>query len=570
MRTRKFDIIYFTFMIFLTCSCHDLDLYPTTSCPTEDWYNTVEEIEMSCNEMYLLKYWAKDGEDNTDWTDDTINRNLLTSTENGTINGMSSMVYAMWSRLYAMVAQTNTIIEKADSLSQISSSAKLSQLEGEAYFFRAVAYGQLAIRFGDLPYYRKNTDEATALKLGRTGKSTVMKYVYEDFDSAVAKLPEQNEELTRVTKYVALAFESRIALYNGDWSKAAETAKRVIDAKVFTLDHDYANLFYQKTITDSEFIFVIQRSVALNKDYQDEDVTRNYLIRNADGWASINPSWELMASYTCTDGQTIDTSPLFDAHNPFNHRDPRLSMTIVPFGEDFLGFIYDPSPSAIYTTQTETGEKFINKDSRVNDQYASYNGLVWKKGIDKSWTENGMKVGGPRIIMRFAEVLLNYAEAKIEMKDIDQSVIDAMNTVRARAYGVDKSETTKYPAFTILSQKEMRKQLRIERRMELAGENMRYADIIRWKTAEVVMNRKNYGIIYPSSECLAKVVDTGNWFWPYAPQIDNNGCPNFSQMESSGYAQVLSERKWDNREYLWPIPTVEIQTNPNIEQNPGY
>jgi len=152
-----------------------------------------------------------------------------------------------------------------------------------------------------------------------------------------------------------------------------------------------------------------------------------------------------------------------------------------------------------------------------------------------------------------------YAEAKIELNEIDATVIDAMNSVRARAYGVDKAQTTSYPAFTILSQTDMRKQLRMERRMELAGENLRFADLIRWRLAEVVMKQKQYGMLYPATECLTKVVNTGNWFWPITPDIDENGCPDFTKMEATGLIQVLSQRQWDNRQYLWPIPSKDIQ-----------
>ena len=77
-----------------------------------------------------------------------------------------------------------------------------------------------------------------------------------------------------------------------------------------------------------------------------------------------------------------------------------------------------------------------NNDARVNAQFASYNGLLWKKGIDETWLENGKDVDPDKIIIRYADVLLMYAEAKIELNQIDQSVLDAINRVRARAFGV--------------------------------------------------------------------------------------------------------------------------------------
>ena len=235
-----------------------------------------------------------------------------------------------------------------------------------------------------------------------------------------------------------------------------------------------------------------------------------------------------------------------------------------------MGYVYDPSPEATTVLDVKSGKQVYNNDTRINKQYASFNGLVWRKGVSDSWIDNGYKGENPNIKMRYADVLLMYAEAKIELNQIDQSVIDAMNTVRARAYGVDKSETTRYPAFTIQSQTEMRKQIRIERRMEMAGEHMRYPDIIRWKIAGTVMSKKNYAPLYPATDCLEKVVKTGNWFWPVTPDIDENGCADFTKLEQTGLVMVLSQRVWDDRQYLWPIPETEIEINSNMTQNPGY
>jgi hypothetical protein len=355
-----------------------------------------------------------------------------------------------------------------------------------------------------------------------------------------------------------------------DWATAAEAAKAVMDLGMYKLHPSYSDLFLSGTRTSPEFIFFIPRSLEYYGYYLSSSAVRNNLIRNAGGWAASNPTWDLFASYTCTDGLPIDESPLFDSHNPFKNRDPRCSMTIIPFGENFLGYEYNPSPAAAQIMNYNTGKMVKNNDSRINAQYASFNGLVWKKGIDKSWTENGLQVAPQKVIMRYADVLLMYAEAKIELNQIDQSVLDAMNTVRARAYGVDKSATDKYPAFTSKDQSMLRYQLRVERRMEFAKENRRFSDIMRWRLSEIVMNRKNYGMIYPAKDCLTKIVNTGEWFWPFAPDIDENGTPDFTRLEQAGKIQAFSQRQWDNRQYLWPIPTSEIQINTNMAQNEGY
>ena len=202
--------------------------------------------------------------------------------------------------------------------------------------------------------------------------------------------------------------------------------------------------------------------------------------------------------------------------------------------------------------------------------YTSFNGLIWKKGIDETWLANGMDVDPDKIIIRYADVLLMYAEAKIELNEIDQSVLDAINQVRARAYGVDISATDSYPAVTEKDQNKLRKILRTERRMELAYEGLRYMDLIRWRLASKALTNKSYGLLYPSSLLIEKVTSQGGWFWPSTPQIDEDGIPDFSAMESAGQIAVLSQRLWNDRQYLWPIPTKEILINENLKQNEGY
>jgi hypothetical protein len=218
----------------------------------------------------------------------------------------------------------------------------------------------------------------------------------------------------------------------------------------------------------------------------------------------------------------------------------------------------------------KTGKMVTNQDTRANAQYTSFNALLWKKGIDDSWVDNKQKVESDYIEIRYAEVLLTYAEAMIELNKIDESVLEAINSVRARAYGVKSSETDKYPAVTARDQKSLRQTVRLERRVEFAKEGLRYMDLIRWKLATKALNTKNYGILYPADILRDKVTSKGLWFWPTTPQIDEDGIADFSAMEKEGLIQVLSQRKWDERQYLWPIPTSEIIINENMKQNPGY
>lgn len=553
----------------LLTSCYDLDLSPLAQGSSENWYSTETEIEMALKDGYRDEFWPQDKEE---WTDDYVYRETNSALINGTFNGQDGSVTSLWSNQYKAIARANTILanmEKAQSLG--ISQTKIDQFTAEALFLRASMYSRLISHFGDVVYVTEVVDIDEAFRIGRTAKSEIVPKVYEDFDKAAAVLPlaYSGSSAQRATKGAALALKARFALYMGDWQIAADAAKACMDLNKYKLHADYADLFLSTTRNAEESIFLLPRSIT-DKVTLGGGIVLNTISRNPGGWAAMDPSWDLLAAYTCTDGLPVDESPLFDSHDPFKNRDPRCTATIVPFGTRHLGFDYDPHPEALEVMNYNTGKMQKNNDTRANAQYASFNGLIWKKGVDETWLENGKDVDPDKIIIRYADILLIYAEAKIELNQIDQSVLDAMNSVRARAYGVDKSATDNYPAITATGQAELRRTLRLERRMEFAYEGLRYMDIVRWQLAEKALSNKSYGLLYPASLLIEKVTSKDGWFWPTTPQIDEDGIPDFSAMEKAGQIAVLSQRSWNNRQYLWPIPTKEILINENLKQNPGY
>ena len=523
---------------------------------------------MAVNDAYRDAFWPVDENGwSSDWSDDLSYREQLTPFQNATLNGQDGTVTSLWASQYKLISRMNGVILKADrAIAGGGSETVIKAYVAEAHFQRASAYAKLSQKFGDVPLVTDDIDIEKGKQMGRTPLSEVKQFVYDEYDKAIADLPTSYSSVKRATKGAALALKARYALYMGDYALAEAAAKAVIDLGVYSLHKDYRDLFLPKTKNAEESIFVIPRSI----EFKSSMDTRNYLSRNHGGWAAIVPTWDHLAAYLCTDGLPIDESPLFDPHDPFKNRDPRLSMNVVPFGENFLGIEYNPHPEALEVMDHNSGSKIKNNDNRANAQYASYTGLIWKKGMDEAAKENAYLIDPDKIIIRYAEVLLMYAEAKIEQNKIDQSVLDAINEVRARAYGVDKSEVDKYPAVTTTDQKQLRSIVRVERRMEFPMEGLRYMDLIRWKLMDVVMSKKRYMMLYPSSLLIEKVVKTGDWFWPFAPDIDENGIADFSKMEQTGKIVSLAEKKWDDRQYLWPIPTTEILINDNMKQNPGY
>lgn len=551
------------------CSCSKLDLYPLDTGSNDSWYKTEDQMVMSIRGLYRTVFWPLD---NDYWADDHQSRSNLNIITGGTINGESSEVKNRWQNCYKAIARANTILANLDNAQERLgiSEEKVRLYRAQTLVARAAQYCILTTYFGDVVYVDKEISIEEAFRMGRTDKSEILEKVYADLETAAADLPvSYTGSVELATRGAALAIKARYALFNGEWQIAADAARRCMDLGVYELYPDFSKLFLASTAHASENILSWPRSVDLDITLDPGNVM-GYCTRNRGGYASEYPSWELFCSFLCRDGKPIDESPLFNPHKPFENRDPRCAATIAEFGTEHLGVIYDPNPYSFNVMNNITGKQIKNLDCNSNSMYASFNGLVRKKGVDEDWVNNQtFKVAPDYVFIRYAEVLLIYAEAKIELGQIDASVLNAINSVRARAYGVQLSQTSAYPAVTALGQDEMRRIVRLERRMELAYEGLRYMDLLRWKLAEKALNQPNYGLL--DNAGLKKLCDDGNWFFAYVPEIDEDGIADFSRLYEDGLCKIISKRNFDaSKNYLWPIPSQEVLTNPFLGQNDNY
>lgn len=527
---------------------------------------------MSLDYLYDMKFWDSnptltsviDPRWLDSWSDDLTCRDRLNTMTNGSLDGNSAYVVEAWGRYYEAIATANLVMERLENPSGAIQQATLKQYIGEARFVRAVQYSKLIFHWGDVPYVEKNVTIEEAFRLGRTPKSEILQKIFADFDYAAENLPASYSGRKYATKGAALALKARIALFMGEYAVARDAAKACMDLKVYELYPDFEQLFLSRTKYSVETIFAIPRSVSLNLYVPYWGTTYEPLSRIR-GAAYIQPSWDLFSSFLCTDGLPIDKSPLYNPRKPFENRDPRCTATIVEHGTMFGYWKYEPHPDTMTVVDVTTGQAVANTNNRAVIQWGSFNGLAWKKGIDLAWYSTGNLIDPDHVIIRYADVILMYAEAMIELGTIDQTVLDAMNKVRARAY-----KNGSYPEITAGSQAELRKILRVERRMEFAFEARRYADIIRWRLAEKVLNDKDYGLLDPD-ELRQKVVRQGLWFLPGIPAIDEDGTSDFSNLYDRGLIKLLSVRSFDkSKHYLWPVPTKELLINSNLTQNPGY
>lgn len=574
---KVYHILFIFTTVCLWSSCANLDLDPLDTGSRDSWYSSEDEIQRSIGGLYRTVFFTLNGNESTidysPWSDDNQSRASLNFITGGTINGESDQVKKRWQNGYKAIARANILLEKLEDANSVGISEEKKQLyRAQTLFVRATQYAILTSLFGDVVYIDKEISIDEAFEMGRTDREEVMENVYKDLDEAAHYLPETyGTQREFATKGAAYAIKARYALYNEDWELAAQAAKKCMDLQIYELHPDFEELFIASTHHAKENILSWPRSVEL-KNYLDVGAAISYCPRNRGGYASEYPSWELFCSFLCTDGLPIDESPLFDPQNPFKNRDPRCTATIVEFGTEHVGVIYNPNPNISRVWSAIAGKEITNLDCKTGSQYASYNGLLRKKGVDELWINDGtFKVDPDFVFIRYGEVLLTYAEAKIEANDIDQSVLDAINQVRARAYKKDYAAATGYPKVTTQDRDKLRQIVRIERRMELAFEgSIRYMDIIRWKLAEKVLNLPNYGLL-DKDELINKVVNKNKWFFPYTPEIDEDGIADFTPMYNEGLIKIIVQRNFDTaKNYLWPIPSQEIITNPNLGQNDNY
>jgi len=225
-------------------------------------------------------------------------------------------------------------------------------------------------------------------------------------------------------------------------------------------------------------------------------------------------------------------------------------MTIAVPGSIYLGFQFETHPDSLRVWNYNVSPPVRVNNTDATNTYATFTSYLWRKWTnieDLGFTQENE---GDIILMRYADLLLMYAEAKIEANDIDDSVYEALNAVRNRVGMPSVPEGS--------SQDYLRSVVRRERKVELAMEGRRLFDIRRWRIAEEVMNGPRYG--NSKTDLLVS-----------PPTLDENTTPDYSGIANKDILRVVETMVFDpEKHYLWPIHPVEIQTNPALKQNPKW
>ncbi len=484
---------------FCLSSCDEsfLDTVSTDTYNDATWWQTENQVISTINGCYtVLRNDQLYG--TTAFREENISPNSYSMGGDSPVDvgnhnaGNDNRFLNKWGANYQGIGRVNYLLGNIDKV-QMDQALK-DRIKAEAYFLRGLFYFNLVNYYGGVPLILNQPDFTTQGSLPRNTREEVLNQILTDLNNAASVLPQSytGANKGRATKGAAMALKARVLLYEGRWSEAAEAAKAVIDLKEYSLFPDYRGLFYLENEGNKEVIFDVQYLVP---EYNNSfDIIIELQI-------NVAPTLDLVNSYLMSDGNTTLQSPLFDPSKPYENRDSRLHKTIVIPGYMFRGSIVNN------TKYFSTGYGF--------KKYTTYKDNVAQPSI--SYSEINF------IVLRYADILLMYAEAQNEASGPDLSVYEAVNQVRDRAGMPD------IPVG--LTKDQMRTALRLERRIELAGESLYYHDIRRWRTAEFVMNGE---------------------------VLNSKGA-------------VVQRRTFNaQRDYLWPIHSTIIQENPALEQNPGY
>lgn len=441
---------------------------------------------------------------------------------NGNLTANNRFTNSYWTNAYAKIARCNRFL---DGVSKISASEEIiTRFKSEARFIRAVQYFYLSQFFHDVPLVTKVLSKEEANTVKKNTKEEIVSFIKQEFKEAAEGLPRWKElkssEIGRASKQAALAFLGRTCLAEKQYKEAASAYEEIIKMGDNSLEPNYNEVFYPAKKGSPEIIIGAQYLTDLAGCGLPQHA---YPVKDQ-GWCIINPLGSLFEAYQFTDGTDFSyNSPLYDKNNLGKNRDPRLDFTIYYSGATFKGTIYNSHPDSESVDATQSGQ-------------TTQTGFMMRKYFDENYN-GSLKTYGVNIpIIRYAEVLLSYLEAKIEAgESITQELLDnTINLVRNRP-------SVQMPKITETSTEKLRTILRNERRVELAMEGIRYWDLLRWGIAHEVLQGKIYGAPFPGR---TKV------------DGDNNADP-FGRW----YVNKWNFRKQD---YIWPIPQSEQDINPNL------
>lgn len=447
--------------------------------------------------------------------------------------GPSDLPENPWAASYSAIRRVNVLLENIGK-SGIPE-VKKETLRFQARALRCIFYFELVKRWGGVPLIGDKVFVLNDnLQLPRNPRNECVDYILSECEFLKDKLSPTlaSNELGRVSRGAIMALKSRLLLYEASplynpsnliskWEAAAKAADDLIKLNSYSLEANFGTMF--TTRSNKEFILAYQQ--ADNTSIESLNEPPGY---KRGGQGTTNPTQNLVDAFPMLNGKAINEAGSgYNATDPYKNRDPRFYLTIFHNGLSWLG-----SPV----------ETFIEgrNNTRIGIGTGTKTGYYMRKFMTTSGTAASFSNATHNFpIFRYAELLLNYAEAQNEvLASPDASVYKAINDIRKRG------GSTGVLATGSLDKIQMRALIRNERRIELAFEEHRFWDIRRWKIAENVLNGTLKGM---------KIIQNADKTLTYDPNV------------------VVQTVTFDPAKmYLYPVPYVEIQKNSALVQNQGW
>lgn len=426
----------------------------------------------------------------------SVNQTGFNEIENSTHNPSIETIGNFWAHNYDVIQRANVVIDNVSSMPQSAiDNAAMKRIVAEAAFLRALAYLDLISLYGDVPFYTHPVTPFDEGK-GKTPKTEIYSYLTQELiTDVIPNLPSTGSgENGRVTNGAAEALLGKYYLYEKQWSKAASCFGNIISSDLYALYPDYQRLFTLDGEYSSEGVFEIGFVDGGIDDGEKFSVQIDTTVKAVVPNGIMTPTKGLVESYLCIDGLPVsgpNKSPLYDSKNPYANRDLRLR-------------------GSIYTNadQSPEGKKYWN--------FKNVNSWAIRK---YTWYTSGDEfLRGPQnyYMIRYADVLLMYAEAQNEAVGPDNSIYHALILIRKRA-GFLPGANGLYGLADNMTQEQMRTVIQNERRWEFAFERSRYFDLRRWGIIDSIINSINPN---PRAKAFTAPRD---WLWPYPQsEMDNN------------------------------------------------
>lgn len=548
---KHYYCIIYILLVGTIVGCNDsfLDRYPLDELTDETYWNTEEHLIQAANAC-IDGLRGKSNMIDMEIMSDNVFRERNSDYKNigaGTFTSDLGTIQNEWNSNYDGIRRCNHFLENYKKAVGVPEAVR-ERYAAEARFMRAYHYVYLVNFFGDVPWITKTIDLADSeLYKGREDKAVLVDWILSELKQASFSLPHaenlKSTEFGRPTYEAAWALSSRFALYHEKWDIAVESSEKVMATKYHQLYNNgnpstsYYEMFTyagnaSKNSSNREFILTRLYRKDANKTH---NLSRELQVPNEE--ARMVPTRSLVDAYLCN-GLPItnpDSKYCDDTYvKLFEGRDPRLEQTILKRGTKWGG---NPKNSTYY--QPKMGGNELSGCRTPTGWY-------FRKLVEISAVSMYNKDESDIPLIRYAEVLLNWIEAKemrgdiILQKDIDLSI----NLLRDRV-GAPRMILDELSANGM----NLRDEIRRERRVELALEGERYFDILRWKQGELLSEdikgiRK--GSLNPEQQ--VHVADL---------PLDENG--NIIVMRGRLFVEP--------KNYLWPVPFVQAQLNPNLLPN---